>query len=113
MMSDEEDEIWLHPDVAGRAEVRDSLLLTATIRRSSDPKFTVRARVRNVSETGMMAETPARPLSPGDAVEIDLRGIGQVTGAVVWYQDNRVGIRFDAPINPKAVRRPVGVRSGR
>lgn len=113
MTMDDDAEIWSDPNIAGRAAGRDSLLLAAKITLLSDPNFSVKARVRNVSETGLMADTPARPLTPGAGVAIDLRGVGTVTGAVVWYQNGRTGIRFDDPINPKAVRRPVSARGGR
>lgn len=113
MTTDEDAEIWSDPNIAGRAGVRDSLLLVAKITLLSDPNFSVEARVRNVSETGLMADVPARPLTPGDGVAIELRGVGAVTGAVVWCQNRRAGIRFDAPINPKAVRRPVSAPGGR
>jgi len=56
------------------------------------------ARVRNVSGSGMMLETSV-PLSPGDAVRVELRSLQAVTGTVAWATPPRAGIQFDAPVD--------------
>ncbi|MFV0623179.1 PilZ domain-containing protein [Sphingomonas sp. ac-8] len=91
-----------------RAQERDSLLLTATLRRvgRGDP---VPVRVRNLSAGGLMAEHgPVLPV--GAEVEVELRGIGLVRGTVAWSTEGRVGIAFVEEIDPKAARKPVAVR---
>lgn len=83
---------------------RDSLFLMATVRLegSDEPQ---RVKVRNLSAGGMMAEGRAGAMR-GMVVEIELRNIGWVRGSVAWVQDNRFGIAFAEPIDPKLVRLP-------
>ncbi len=89
-----------------RATPRQSVLLSTTIR-SPALDAPVSARVRNVSAGGILVE-PARPLASGLQVVVDLRGVGEVSGEVVWVAETRAGIRFNAPIDPDACRKPVG-----
>jgi hypothetical protein len=92
-----------------RAQDRDSLLLTATLRRvgRGDP---VPVRIRNLSAGGLMAEHgPVLPV--GAEVEIDLRGVGLVRGTVAWSTEGRIGVAFVEEIDPKAARKPVTVRA--
>jgi hypothetical protein len=88
-----------------RAEPRDSMFLMAVMRRPGGPDITV--KIRNLSPGGMMAESPVN-FSRGDAIEAELRGIGQVMGKVAWNAGGRVGVQFDAPIDPRSARKPVG-----
>jgi hypothetical protein len=92
-------------DAAPRAAVRDSLLLTAqlTIPGLAAP---VTARVRNLSPGGMMAEY-AGDLTIGDAIAVELRGVGAVTAKVAWVTEGRAGIAFDREVDPKRARKPV------
>ncbi len=85
---------------------RDSLLLGALIRvgKASEP---IQARVRNLSSGGLMAEMIANAKT-GDPVEVEVRGIGWVSGLIAWATDGRVGVAFDRPIDPKRARKPVG-----
>ena len=91
----------------GRAAQRDSLFVMATMRRAGESPATI--RVRNLSRTGLMAESMAAFL-PGDAVEIELRGIGAVAARVMWRDGARLGANFDTPIDPRLARKPVAVR---
>lgn len=96
-----------------RAASRDSLFLSATIRRAVEPSHEpVPVRVRNLSSVGMMAEHNDRCL-PGDHVTVDIRGIGPVTGKVAWVQNGRVGVSFDVEVDPKRARKPVGPTASR
>jgi hypothetical protein len=65
-----------------------------------------RVRVRNLSSGGMMAEGTA-PVQRGIAVTVALRNIGDVEGSVAWVQEDRFGIAFAKPIDPKLARAPV------
>lgn len=91
---------------AKRGKNRDSLFLTATLR-LVEGNNEIEARVRNLSEGGMMAETPMRA-TQGAALEINLRNVGWVTGRVAWVAEGRMGVAFDHNIDPVAVRKPVG-----
>jgi hypothetical protein len=88
-----------------RAEPRDSMFLMAVMRRPGGTDVTV--KVRNLSAGGMMAESPVN-FSRAEPIEAELRGIGQVTGRVAWNAGGRVGVQFDAPIDPRLARKPVG-----
>jgi len=87
-----------------RSEPRDSMFLMAAMRRPGSAD--VQVKVRNLSSGGMMAESPVN-FSRGDLVEAELRGIGIVTGKVAWTAGGRVGVQFDAPIDPRLARKPV------
>jgi len=88
-----------------RTGSRDSLMLAAQFRVAGRPDEQV--RVRNLSSGGLMAEY-AQPVDRGTAVQIEVRGVGWVSGRIAWATDGRVGIAFDSPIDPKLARKPVG-----
>ncbi|WBH16039.1 PilZ domain-containing protein [Sphingomonas radiodurans] len=87
---------------------RDSMFLLATLK-VEGRREALQVRVRNLSTGGLMAELP-EPVSPDSPVEIELRGIGSVTGRVAWQTEGRAGIAFDRPIDPQRARKPVGGR---
>ena len=84
---------------------RDSLFLGAQLRVEGD-KTNFRVKVRNLSAGGMMAEGDVI-VQRGALVQIELRNIGWVEGAVAWKQGNRFGIAFTEEIDPKRARAPV------
>ena len=89
-----------------RQRERDSLLLVAQVRIGNEA--TAReARVRNLSETGLMAEL-AKVVDVGTPVTGTLRGIGEVAGTVAWCTEGRMGISLDSPIDPLLVRKSPG-----
>ncbi|HWU94542.1 MAG TPA: PilZ domain-containing protein [Sphingomonas sp.] len=88
-----------------RSGSRDSLMLTAQFRVAGRPDEQV--RVRNLSQGGLMAEY-AQPIERGATVEVEVRGVGWVSGRIAWATDGRVGIAFDSPIDPMLARKPVG-----
>jgi hypothetical protein len=91
-----------------RSKGRDSLFLMATIRKAGEPdREAVPVRVRNLSEIGLMADY-LESAEPGEAVSVEVRGIGKVAGKVAWVEDRRIGITFDAEVDPMLARKPVG-----
>jgi len=94
------------PDGAKRRAKRDSLFLLTTVSDEAGQSLG-RARVRNLSETGLMADCE-RGFADGDRLVVDLRGVGQVAGTVCWVRGDRIGLVFDQQIDPQAARRPVG-----
>lgn len=89
-----------------RSGARDSLLLTAQFRVAGDDQ-THQVRVRNLSSGGLMAEF-AGPIAPSTPVEIEVRGVGWVSGRIAWATDGRVGVAFANEIDPLLARKPVG-----
>lgn len=89
-----------------REAERDSLFLSATIRRIGgvDLGF-LPVRVRNLSSVGLMADHDGLS-RPGDRVMVEMRGLGFLPGEVAWVRQGRVGVSFDNPIDPKLARRP-------
>jgi|TARA_R100000049_G_C1954814_1_gene107121 hypothetical protein len=85
-----------------RSLKRDSLFLTAELT-LADGGESVRVKVRNLSDGGMMAEADLR-VERGMRLGVDLRNVGRITGSVAWTQDNRFGIVFDHEIDSKKVR---------
>jgi hypothetical protein len=55
--------------------------------------------VRNISAHGLKGEC-AYPPQSGEAIEIELPGIGAVFGRVRWGDGQGIGIEFDGPIDP-------------
>ncbi|MBB5987254.1 PilZ domain-containing protein [Sphingobium lignivorans] len=98
------------PDKASkRGAKRDSLfLLTTLLDEAGQPLG--KARVRNLSETGLMADCDSH-LRDGDRLVVRLRGVGDVAGRVTWVRGDRIGMAFDGSIDPRAARKPVGARS--
>jgi len=91
-----------------RGSARESMLLLSSLRAEAEPGAApISIRVRNLSAGGLMAECNRR-FARGERVEVELRGIGLVGGAVAWSRDGRVGIAFDREIDPRDARRPVG-----
>ncbi|WP_066795890.1 PilZ domain-containing protein [Sphingomonas soli] len=88
-----------------RAGARDSLMLSANFRIAGQPDENV--RVRNLSSGGMMAEYAA-PIARGTVVQVEVRGVGWVSGKIAWATDGRVGVAFDNEIDPMLARKPVG-----
>jgi hypothetical protein len=88
-----------------RTGARDSLMLTAQFR--VDGRDDQLVRVRNLSSGGMMAEYPA-PIQRGTMVQVEVRGVGWVSGRIAWATDGRVGVAFDTDIDPLRARKPVG-----
>lgn len=88
-----------------RAAPRDSLfLLTSFMTPEGVPLG--KARVRNLSATGLMADCE-RGVPAGIKVEFELRGIGKMTGTVAWARGDKIGLAFDEPIDPQLARKPV------
>ena len=93
-----------------RSAKRDSLfLLTALADEAGQPLG--KARVRNLSETGLMADCEAS-FRDGDRIVVHLRGIGDVKGQVSWVRGDRIGMAFDERIDPQAARKPVSGNAG-
>nr|WP_314445538.1 EAL domain-containing protein [uncultured Sphingomonas sp.] len=53
----------------------------------------VEVRLRNISALGALVEC-SRPLTPGQAITMDIVGAGTVNGTIRWAQRDRFGIRF-------------------
>lgn len=89
-----------------RAADRDSLFMQANLLMPGKPD-PVPVRVRNLSAGGMLAEAKVRGIAQGEAVEIELRNVGFVSGKIVWVGNGKFGIAFDEVVDPQAVRRQV------
>lgn len=92
-------------DTTGQRQIgRDSLFVMAEMR-VDGVEGESRARVRNLSAGGLMAETETR-MQRGQLVWIKLRNIGWVEGSIAWVQENRCGIAFREEIDPLQARAP-------
>jgi hypothetical protein len=91
-----------------RSKGRDSLFLMATIRKAGqDDANEIPVRVRNLSEVGLMADY-LDTADAGQAVTVEVRGLGIVPGKVAWVEDRRIGITFNTKVDPLLARKPVG-----
>jgi hypothetical protein len=91
-----------------RRTERANFFLSASIRRRSDPEGEPgQVRVRNLSSQGMMADYH-EAVDVGEPVIATVRGIGSVAGKVAWVRKGRIGIVFDAEIDPRQAIKPVG-----
>lgn len=98
------------PSEDGGARGRDSLFMMAQLRFEGE-RATRDVRMRNLSAGGLMVDC-ARVKEPGTAVELELRGIGQVTGKVAWCTEGRIGIALDRQIDPRLARIGANKREG-
>lgn len=88
-----------------REQTRDSLYLKAWLRLATG-EVEHAVKVRNLSAEGMMVES-GLPLGDRQQVDVKLRGIGWVSGRVVWTQGRRAGLELDEPVDPQVAREPV------
>jgi diguanylate cyclase (GGDEF)-like protein len=72
-------------------EPRHRLMRRAVARLDGE---TVELRLRNISSMGALAECKV-PVTPGDALTIDIVGVGPVRGVVRWSQADQFGVQFD------------------
>jgi PilZ domain len=89
---------------------RDSLFLMAELRlpgQEARPgqEALGRVKVRNLSAGGMMAEGTVKAVR-GTLVEVNIRNVGWVEGAIAWVQGDRCGIAFSEDIDPMVARAP-------
>lgn len=91
-----------------RQAKRDSLFLRARLSIAGDPPIDV--RVRNLSAGGMLVDIDGL-VTPGDAVEGELRGVGPISGMVARVAPRQAGIAFDEAIDPTRARTPTGART--
>jgi hypothetical protein len=94
---------------AQRKDARDSLFLVAQCRVQGETQAE-QVRVRNLSAGGLMIELgeALTGIEPDTAVELDLRGIGRISGKIAWTAVGRAGVAFDREVDPKKARKPVG-----
>lgn len=85
---------------------RDSLFLMADLR-VDGLEGEHRIKVRNLSAGGMMGEGVVQVVR-GAIVDVNIRNVGWVEGAVAWVQGNRFGVAFRDEIDPKLARKPLG-----
>jgi PilZ domain len=93
-----------------RSGPRDSLFLLTNLK-SGDGKPLGRARVRNLSATGLMADCE-RPIPAGTKVILELRGVGSVSGSIIWSREDKIGMAFDEEVDPQLARKPISSGNG-
>ena len=96
---------FMLPDDTQRRAPRDSVFLFAELRFEGQQEKHV-IKVRNVSSTGLMAESNIHVV-PGAIVAINLRNIGWVSGSVSWAANKRFGVMLDSEIDPRRARSPM------
>ena len=96
---------FMLPDDSQRRAPRDSVFLLAGLRFEGQQKEHV-IKVRNVSSTGLMAESDIHVV-PGATVAINLRNIGWISGSVSWAASKRFGVKLDSEIDPRRARSPI------
>ena len=89
---------------------RDSLFQMAELRVPGQETL-ARVKVRNLSAGGMMAEGAVMAVR-GTLIEVNIRNVGWVEGAIAWVQGDRCGIAFSEDIDPMVARAPVTVGEG-
>ena len=83
------------------AERRYAVVLSAHITPESEDT-PISVRVCNISAGGLMAIVPPHVALRGQ-VSIMIRHVGKLIGRIVWAQKDRIGVRFDAEIDPVAL----------
>ncbi|HUD95346.1 PilZ domain-containing protein [Sphingobium sp.] len=100
-----EDEQGMSERGPARSAPRDSLFLLTSIS-TADGIDLGKARIRNLSATGLMADCE-RAVAAGTRIELELRGVGKVSGSVAWSREDKIGVAFDEAIDPQLARKPV------
>lgn len=67
--------------------------------------------IRNLSSTGMMCRSLARP-AKGERIEVEMRSGDCIAGTVMWAKDGQFGVRFDQVVNVAALLNPRTQRHG-
>ena len=88
--------------VTPRQPPRESLLLAARLWLHGD-HCDREVRMRNLSPGGVMVDCGVLR-EPGSLVRLEMPGLGTVAGKVAWCTAGRMGIAFDAPVDPALVR---------
>lgn len=94
-------------DAAGRVSDRHSIFMQGFLQ-LAHMNAPQKVRIRNLSEGGMLAETPL-PATVDECLTVHLPNIGPVTGRVAWTALNKFGVAFDNLVDPHQVRRKVPV----
>ena len=89
---------------------RDSLFLMAELRLPGQEAL-ARVKVRNLSAGGMMAEGAVKVVR-GTLIEVNIRNVGWIEGAIAWVQGDRCGIAFSEDIDPLIARAPITAGEG-
>src|SRR3546814_16744429 len=85
-----------------RKAKRDSLFLLTSVS-SPDGHARGKVRVRTLSAKGLLADCPF-PIIEGESVILNVRGVGHVSGAVVWNNGEKFGVLFDTRIIQERAR---------
>lgn len=83
------------------AEKRYAVVLSAQIVPENEDA-PVSVRVCNISAGGLMAIVPPNAFLSGQ-VSVLIRHVGRLFGRIAWAQKDRIGIRFDAEIDPVTI----------
>ena len=59
---------------------------------------TIEVKLRNISSMGASVECPLA-VAPGQALTIDIVGVGPVRGIVRWSQSGKFGVQFEGPFD--------------
>jgi hypothetical protein len=87
-------------DIARRAATRLARRVPAAMALEDGTR--IDCAINDISETGAGVASLTSVL-PGTALALELPGIGQVPSNVAWASGVRIGIAFDAPIDPAHV----------
>lgn len=82
-------------DAQRRAAIRHPLIWSGEIHYDHD---TTRVRLRNISETGAMVDSP-KAFPQGAELLLDLAGGGQHFAFVTWSRGDQLGLRFQRPFD--------------
>lgn len=95
-------------------EKRNSVIIRAVVHLPGGRQ--VARRIRNLSAAGGCMDEAA-DLAVSDHITLDMGALSALDAEVVWVKNGVVGIRFSAPVDLSAARKPRGatvtVASGR
>ena len=85
--------------VERRTAERTTIDVNLTCRMPARPQ---RATVRDVSHQGCKIEVPGSPIELGGTALLELPGMTNVSGQIVWTNGRTAGIRFDRSLGSSA-----------
>jgi hypothetical protein len=87
-------------DIARRAAMRIARRVPTALALEDGTR--IDCAINDISEQGAGLASLTAVL-PGTALALDLPGIGEVPSSVAWVSGVRIGIAFDAPIDPAMI----------
>ncbi len=87
---------------------RESMFLVGKLS-FGDESTSLDVRIRNLSPSGMMVESP-RLGTLGGRVFIEIKAYGKLPGHIAWIAEKRMGVALDTEIDPSLAKQAISAK---